>query len=64
MSLLRVGGTITLGIYYGGDSGYVERDAVLTFLQSVSVHDFAVQRIDMFNAVNCAPIFICLEKLR
>ena len=64
MQLLLPGGIITLGIYYGGDSGFAERDAVLAFLRTINVHDFAVQKIEMINAVNCAPIFVCIENLR
>jgi len=63
MQLIRIGGIITMGIYYGGDSGFAERDAVLDYLKTISVHEFAVQRIELFNAVNCAPVFVCLERL-
>jgi predicted methyltransferase len=61
-NLLLPGGIITIGIYYGGDSGFAERDAVLEYLPSIDVHAFAVQKIEMANAANCAPIFICIEK--
>jgi len=62
MDLLQPGGIITVGIYYGGDSGFAERDAVLAFLPEIDVHRFAVQKMEMANAC-CAPIFICIEKL-
>lgn len=64
MKLIRPGGIITLGIYYGGDSGFAERDAVLDFLRRINVHDYAVQKIEMLNAVSCAPVFACIERLR
>lgn len=63
MSLLAPGGIITIGIYYGGDSGFAERDAVLAFLPDIDVRDFAVQKVEMANAANCAPIFVCIERL-
>ena len=63
MALLMPGGIITIGLYYGGDSGFAERDAVLAYLPGIDVHAFAVQKIEMANAANCAPIFICIEKL-
>jgi hypothetical protein len=61
--LLLVGGIITIGIYYGGDSGYEERDAVLDYLRGIDVHAFAVQKVEMANAANCPPIFVCIERL-
>lgn len=61
--LLLPGGIITIGLYYGGDSGFSERDAVLDYLSGIDVHTFAVQKIEMANAANCPPIFICIEKL-
>jgi len=61
--LLLAGGIVTIGIYYGGDSGFDERDAVLDHIRTLDVHTFAVQRIEMANAANCPPIFICIEKL-
>jgi SAM-dependent methyltransferase len=64
MALIQPGGIITIGIYYGGDSGFAERDAVLEFLRRIDVHDFVVQKTEMANAVSCAPIFVCIERLR
>ena len=61
--LLLPGGIITISLYYGGDSGFMERDAVLDYLAGIDVHTFAVQKIEMANAANCPPIFICIEKL-
>ncbi len=63
MSLLVLGGIITIGIYYGGDSGFDERDAVLDYLRTIDVKTFAVQKIEMANATNCPPIFVCIEKI-
>lgn len=62
-NLLLPGGIITVGIYYGGDSGFAERDAVLDYVSRIDVHRFAVQKIEMINSASCAPIFICIERL-
>ena len=64
MNLILPGGIITIGIYYGGDSGFAERDTVLDYLRIIDVRSFAVQKIEMANADNCPPIFVCVEKLR
>ncbi len=61
--LLLPGGIITIGLYYGGDSGFEERDAVLAAVRDLDVHSFAVQQIEMVNSKSCPPIFICIEKL-
>lgn len=61
--LLLPGGIITIGIYYGGDSGFAERDAVLDYVSQIDVHRFAVQKIEMINSTSCAPIFVCIERL-
>lgn len=63
MSCLRPGGIVTVGIYYGGDSGFEERDAVLAFVEGIDVHGYAVQKTEMVNSRSCPPIFLCIEKL-
>lgn len=60
---VRPGGIVTVGVYYGRESGFEERDAVLALAAAADVHAFAVQRIEMANARDCAPIFLCFEKL-
>ena len=62
-NLLLPGGIITIGIYYGGDSGFDERDAVLEYVSNIDVHSFVVQKIEMINSTSCAPIFICIERI-
>ena len=63
MACLRPGGIVTVGIYYGGDSGFDEKDAVLSFVEGIDVHGFAVQKTEMVNSRSCPPIFLCIEKL-
>ncbi len=63
MACLRTGGIVTVGIYYGGDSGFEEKEAVLAFVESIDVHEFVVQKIEMVNSKSCPPIFLCIEKL-
>ena len=63
MARLRPGGLVTVALYYGGDSGFEERDAVLRYVETIDVHAFAVQKTEMVNSRSCPPIFLCIEKL-
>lgn len=56
MELLRPGGMISLCIYYGGQSGFAERDALLPFLCSIDPQRFTVVRHEFCNRPNCPPI--------
>lgn len=62
--LLHCGGLITIGLYYGRESGFSEKEAVLEEIRHLPVRQFAVQQTDMVNSDNCPPIFIAIEKLR
>jgi SAM-dependent methyltransferase len=63
LNLIKVGGAVLICLYYGGDSGFAEHTAVLDYIRTMPVRDFAVQKIELANAANCPPIFICCEKL-
>jgi SAM-dependent methyltransferase len=64
LRLTVVGGAVLVCLYYGGDSGFAEHDAVLAAVRSLPVQTYAVQTIELANAINCPPIFIAIEKLR
>ncbi len=63
LELICVGGAVLICLYYGGDSGFDEHEAVLSWISHLSVHQYAVQKMELANALNCPPIFICCEKL-
>lgn len=42
LTLLRPGGVMSLCIYYGGDSGYAERDALLAYLPTIDSEVYTV----------------------
>ena len=50
-------------VYYGGDSGFDEKEAVMEYVKTIRlkatvlVHEFA-------NQINCPPIAICIEKCK
>ncbi len=63
LRLVCPGGIVLICLYYGGDSGLAEHDAVLACVRTLPVAYFAVQQIEMVNATACPPIFICCEKI-
>ncbi|MFZ5989764.1 MAG: class I SAM-dependent methyltransferase [Bacillota bacterium] len=63
MDITVAGGIITIVIYYGGDSGFEEKNRVLEFLHGIDQKEFIVMRTDFINQSNCPPILVCIEKL-
>ncbi len=62
MGLLKVGGVISIVVYYGGDSGFEEKDHVMEFFKTIDCKQYTVMRVDFINQINCPPILICIEK--
>lgn len=63
MNLLEVNGLITVVVYYGGDSGFKEKDHIMDFITHIDHKQFAVMKTEFVNQINCPPILICIEKL-
>ena len=42
LELLRPGGVMAIALYYGGENGYEERDAVLSYLETLDQRRFTV----------------------
>ncbi len=53
---LKQEGIITISIYHGGDSGYKERDSVLSFLKTLDKHAYNVIIHEYTNKPNDPPI--------
>lgn len=62
MELLMVGGIIMMVIYYGGDSGFDEKEAVLEYAKTINCRKYTVLVSDFVNQINCPPIAVCIEK--
>lgn len=62
MKLLTVGGIIMIVVYYGGDSGFDEKEAVLEYVRTIDCRKFSVLECDFVNQINCPPIAVCIEK--
>ena len=56
LSLLRPGGVMTLCIYYGKETGFAERDALLSYLPTIDSAHFTVLVHQFVNRPNNPPI--------
>ena len=56
------GGVIAIALYYGGANGYGERDAVMTWLETLDDRKFSVLRCDWANRRNDPPVPIFIWK--
>ena len=55
-------GFVAVCVYYGGDSGFDEHDAVLAYLKTIDPHLYTVMLHDFCNRPNCPPLFVVIEK--
>ena len=62
MELISPDGMVMLAIYYGGDSGFGEKDAIMEFLQSIDCHRYSVLCHHFINYPNCPPIAVGIVK--
>ena len=63
MELLCKEGVVMLVIYYGGDSGFDEKDAVMEYFKTLDCKKYTVLVHDFVNQVNCPPIAVCIQKM-
>lgn len=61
--LLKSGGIMSICVYSGGDSGFVERDHVLTYLKTLDDRKYFVIKQDFPNKSNHPPMPIFILKL-
>lgn len=62
LKLLKSGGIMTLIIYYGRETGFEERDALLEFLPTIDNSKYTVIEMPFVNRQNCPPIPIIILK--
>ncbi len=62
LKLLKQGGIMTLILYYGRETGYEERDALLEFLPTLDSKRYTVIAMPFINRSNCPPIPIVIIK--
>lgn len=62
LRLLKPGGIMSLCIYYGGESGYEERDALLEFLATIDNRKYTVIVNTFHNRTGDPPIPVYIYK--
>lgn len=62
LTLLKKGGIMTIIIYYGRDSGFEERDAVLEYLPTIDSEKYSVLEMPFVNRPNCPPIPVVIYR--
>lgn len=63
LSILLVGGIISIVVYHGGDSGFDEKVQVMEYLEKLDQEMYVVMKTDFINQSNCPPILVCIEKI-
>lgn len=62
MRLICLNGLISIVVYHGGDTGFEEKEAVLSFIKTIDPSRFTVMKTEFVNQINNPPILICIEK--
>lgn len=62
LHLLRNGGVMSLCIYYGGDTGFDEKNALLQYLRTIDSKAYTVLITEFANRPNNPPIPVFLLK--
>ncbi len=62
LEILEDDGFISVCSYYGGDTGFDERDALLSYLENLDQMKYTVMLQSFHNRKGCPPLFIIIEK--
>lgn len=63
LNLLKVGGLMCISVYYGGDSGYAERDTLLPWLENADSDKYQVLMTTFHNWKKDPPIPIFITRI-
>lgn len=63
MKLIKVHGIVSIVVYYGGDSGFDEKEKVMEFIKEIDNKKYTVMKSEFINQINCPPILVCIERL-
>lgn len=64
LELLKPDGVMSLCVYYGKETGFEERDALLAYVKTIDPQQFTVIVCDFTNRPNCPPIPILITRER
>lgn len=64
LTLLKPGGVMSLCIYSGGDTGYEEKEVLLSFLQDLESSRWLVIMCSYFNRKNDPPLPVFVIRLK
>ncbi len=64
LDILEDGGFISICSYYGGDTGFSEKDTLLDFFKNLDQNKYTVMLHSFYNRKGCPPLFIIIEKNR
>lgn len=62
LDIIPTDGFVSICSYYGGDTGFEERDNLLAFLEKLDSKKYTVMLHSFYNRPNCPPLFIVIEK--
>ncbi len=62
LKLIKDGGLISMILYYGRDTGFEEKDALLEYVKTIDSDRFTVITAEFSNRPNCPPIPIFIIK--
>ncbi|MBR5535152.1 MAG: class I SAM-dependent methyltransferase [Clostridia bacterium] len=62
LDIIKEDGFVSICSYYGGDTGFEERDNLLKFLEHLDGKKYTVMLHSFLNRPNCPPLFIIIEK--
>ena len=62
LGLIKDGGLISMILYYGRDTGFEEKDAILEFVKTIDSSEYSVITVDFSNRPNCPPIPVFILK--
>ena len=62
LGIINLDGFVSICSYYGGDTGFEEKDNILAFLENLDQKEFTVMLHSFHNRKGCPPLFIVIEK--
>jgi len=63
MRLLKKNGLIVMVVYYGGDSGFEEKNSLMDYITTIDHKRYSVLKSEFVNQPNCPPLLVLIEKL-